>query len=113
MNSEVLPPLGRWFAPLIGRAPRNEACINKSRQETLKAVQILEDHLNTRPFLVEERMTLADLFAVSILGRAFQYVLDKKWRDEHPSIMQWFEIVRSLPNYRAVAGEQIFIQDAL
>jgi elongation factor 1-gamma len=85
-NSEVLVPLSGWFAPLIGRAPYVKSQVAKSRAQTLKAVQVLEDHLLRRTFLVGERVTLADLFVASIIERAFEYVLDRKWREEHPNV---------------------------
>ncbi|KAF3037410.1 hypothetical protein E8E11_004717 [Didymella keratinophila] len=103
-NSEVLPPLAGWFAPLIGRAPYVKSQVAKSRAQTLKAVQVLENHLLKKTFLVGERVTLADLFAASIIGRAFRHVLDKRWRDQHPNVTRWFETVHNVPYYAAVAG---------
>ena len=73
----------------------------------------MEDHLYRKTFLVGERVTLADLFAASIFGRAFQYVLDKKWRDQHPNITRWYEAVHNVSYYAAVAGELTFVEEAI
>ena len=110
-NSEILPPLAGWFAPLIGRAPYIKSQVAKSRTQTLKAVQVLEDHLHKRTFLVGERVTLADLFVASIIGRGFQYVLDRKWREGHPNVTRWYETVHNVPYYAAVAGEMMLIEE--
>lgn len=110
-NSEMLPPLGAWFAPLIGRAPYVKSKVAKSRAQALKAVQVFEDHLHPRTFLVGERVTLADLFAASIFARAFQYVLDKRWREEHQNVTRWFHTVYNVPYYTAVAGELVLTEE--
>jgi elongation factor 1-gamma len=76
-------------------------------------VQILEEHLRARTYLVGERVTLADLFATSVMERAFQYVLDRKWREGHPDVVRWFETVRNAPCYAAVAGELVLAEEAV
>ncbi|KAL1642185.1 elongation factor EF-1 gamma subunit [Didymella pomorum] len=112
-NSELLPSLAGWFAPLIGRAPLIKSAVAKSRAQTLKAVQVLEDHLQKQTFLVGERVTLADLFTASIVGRAFQYVLDRKWREQHPNVTRWFKTVHNAPYYAAVAGEMVLTEEVV
>lgn len=112
-NSEVLPPLAGWFAPLIGRAPYVKSQVAKSQKQTLRAVQVLEEHLHKQTFLVGERVTLADLFAASIVERAFQYVLDRRWREGHPNVMRWFETVYNVPYYAAVAGDVVLTEEVV
>lgn len=73
-NSEVLPALGGWFRPLIGRDAYNKKSVDTAQANSLKAIGVLEKHLLTQTFLVGERLTLADLFATSIIARGFQYV---------------------------------------
>jgi len=73
-NSEILPTLGGWFRPLIGRDPYNKKSVDTAQASALKAAGVLEKHLLTQTFLVGERLTIADLFATSIIARGFQYV---------------------------------------
>ena len=73
-NSEILPALGGWFRPLIGRDPYNKKSVDTAQANSFRAAGVLEKHLLTRTFLVGERLTLADLFATSIIARGFQYV---------------------------------------
>jgi len=73
-NSEILQNLGGWFRPLIGRGQYNKKSVDTAQANALKAVGVLEKHLLTQTFLVGERLTLADLFATSVLARGFQYV---------------------------------------
>lgn len=104
-NSEVLPPLGGWFRPLLGRDPYNKKSVEDSQKAAQKAVQIVEEHLLHNTYLAGERVSLADLFAAGIISRGFQYFYDKKWRAENPNVTRWYETVYNQPIYSAVAGK--------
>lgn len=113
VNSEVLPPLGGWFRPLIGRDPYNKKNVEESQKAALKAVHTLEEHLLTHTYLVSERLTLADIFGASILARGFQYFFDKTWRSNNPNVTRWYETVYNLPSYTQTAGKLEFINEAI
>lgn len=112
-NSEVLPPLGGWFRPILGRDPYNKKNVEDSQKAALKAVHAIEEHLLTHTYLVGERLTLADIFATSILARGFQYFFDKQWRDSNPNVTRWYETVYNQASYSAVAPKFEFITEAL
>ncbi|KAK0512596.1 hypothetical protein JMJ35_004613 [Cladonia borealis] len=112
-NSEVLPPLGGWFRPLIGRDPYNKKAVDDSQKKALKAVKVLDEHLLVHTFLVGERITLADLFTAGIISRGFQFFFDKQWREEHPSVTRWYETVYNQPIYSAVVDKLQFIDQAI
>lgn len=73
-NSEILSVLAGWFLPLIGREPYIKKNFDIAQAKSLKAISVLEKHLLSQTFLVGERLTLADLFATSILARGFAFV---------------------------------------
>ncbi|KAL2819653.1 glutathione S-transferase [Aspergillus cavernicola] len=102
--TEILPALGGWFNPLIGRAPFNVEAIQKCKEDTLFRMKILDDYLRDRKYLVGETLTLADLFVLGIVQGAFRFFLDPTWRGEHPGVSGWFEHVHSLPIVVDVAG---------
>ena len=112
-NSEILPSLGGWFRPLIGRDPYNKKNVEESKQTTLKTMQTLEDHLLSNTYLVSERLTLADLFSVGIISRGFQFFFDKEWRGEFPNVTRWFETVYNQSIYSEVASKLEFIEKAI
>ena len=112
-NSEVLPSLGGWFRPLIGRDPFNKKNVEDSMKATQQKMRVLEDHLMINTYLVSERLTLADLFTVGIVSRGFQFFFDKEWRNEHPSVTRWFETVYNQAIYKDVADELNFIETAI
>ena len=112
-NHEVLPPLGGWFRPLIGRDPYNKKNVDESSKKALKAVSVLNEHLLVNTYLVGERITLADLFTAGLISRGFQFFFDKQWREENPNVTRWYETVCSQPVYSDVAGKLGFIDEAI
>lgn len=103
-NSEILPSLGGWFNPLIGRAPFHKQDIERHMNATLQKLQVLENHLRTRTFLVGERLSLADLFVTGVVAGGFMCFFDRAWRADHPAVTRWFELVHAQPIYADVAG---------
>ena len=112
-NSELLPKLGGWFRPLVGRDPYNKKNVEDSQKAALKSIAALETHLLLNTYLVGERLTLADLFTAGIIARGFDYFFDKAWRKENPNVTRWYETVCNQPIYTAVAGELKFIDEAI
>jgi elongation factor 1-gamma len=111
-NSEILPNLGDWFQPLVGRMPYNKKHVDDAHKATLARLQVLEEHLLVNTYLVGERLTLADLFTTSLLSRGFQYLFDKKWREDFPNTTRWYETIRNQPVYAEVGGKVDFIAEA-
>jgi elongation factor 1-gamma len=112
-NQEVLPYLGGWFRPLVGRDPYNKKNVEDSSKAALKAVSVVEEHLLNNTYLAGERITLADLFAAGIISRGFQYFFDKKWRSENPNVTRWYETVYNQPIYSAVVPKLSLIDEAI
>ncbi|KAK0635665.1 hypothetical protein B0T17DRAFT_480589 [Bombardia bombarda] len=108
-NTEVLPRLGGWFRPLIGKDPYNKKSVEDASKAALKAISVVEAHLQNNTFLVGERITLADLFSVGLIARGFQYFFGKEWRAEYPNVTRWYETVYNQPIYSAVAPKFAFI----
>jgi elongation factor 1-gamma len=112
-NTELLPHLGGWFRPLIGRDPFNKKNMEDHMKATQLNLKVLEDHLLVNTYLVGERLTLADLFTTGIIARGFQFFFDKEWRAANPSITRWYETVANQSIYKDVAGELNFIEKAI
>jgi elongation factor 1-gamma len=104
-NSEVLPKLGSWFSPLLGKEPYNKKSVEDAQKATLRAISVVEAHLRDNTYLVGERITLADLFATGLIARGFEFFFDKEWRQKNPNVSRWYETVYNQPIYSAVAPE--------
>ncbi|KAF2462024.1 hypothetical protein BDY21DRAFT_330290 [Lineolata rhizophorae] len=112
-NSELLPSLGGWFRPLIGRDPYNKRNVDDSMKAALQKMKVFEDHLLVNTYLVGERITLADYFAAGIVTRGFQFFFDDKWRSENPNVTRWYETIRNQPDYEAVGGKLEYVKEAM
>ena len=101
-NSELLPPIGGYFRPLVGRDPYNKKNVDDSLTKTIQAANVLEQHLLVNTFLVGERLTLADLFVAGIASRGFEFMFDKKFRSINTNLTRWFETITNQPIYTAI-----------
>ena len=102
-NTEVLPAVGGWFRPIVGRDPYNKKNVEDSLAKAVKSMDVLEKHLLINTFLVGERMTLADLFTAGILGRAFQYYFDAKNKKAFPNLTRWHDTITNQDVWTASA----------
>lgn len=113
VNSEFLPAVAGFFRPILGRDPYNRKSVDDSQKAAYKAIGVLEQHLLSNTFLVGERITLADLFAVSIVSRGFEYLFDKKWQQENPNVTRWFLTIHNQPIYTAIVDKVPSIEHPL
>jgi elongation factor 1-gamma len=104
-NSEVLPKLGGWFRPLLGKDAYNKKAVEDSQKAALEVIAVAEAHLRDNTYLVGERITLADIFATGIISRGFEYFFDTEWRQANPNVSRWYETVYNQPIYSAVVPE--------
>ena len=112
-NTEVLPPIAGYFRPIQGIDPYNKKNVDESLKATNASLKVLDDHLLVHTFLVGERISLADLFVAGILSRGFEFIFDKQWREQNPSVTRWYETVYHQPIYKSVVPELNFIDEAL
>lgn len=61
--------------------------------------------------MVGERLTLADIFCVSLMTIGFKYIFDKKWRLSNPCTTRWYTMVYNQPAFSAIADELAFIDE--
>ncbi|KAB8266487.1 hypothetical protein BDV30DRAFT_221836 [Aspergillus minisclerotigenes] len=113
VNSEVLPHFGAWYRPLLGLDAYNKKNVEEASKVALKNISVLEKHLTANTFLVGERITLADIFAASLLTRAFATVLDKKFRSENPAVSRWFQTIVNQPYFKAVVENPVLVDEII
>jgi elongation factor 1-gamma len=87
------------FLPLIPNftdpAPFNQAAIQNGKLASLGMLSILEVMVTSKEYLVGEHLTLADIMVAIYVSRGLEWVLDAKWRLQHPAILMHFERVTS------------------
>jgi len=113
MNHEMLPALGDWFRPLIGRVAYNKKSVDEAEKVTYKKVGVLEKHLVHHTFLVGERLSVADLFACSLIARGYEFVFGKEFRAQYPNVTRWYDLIHHQEIMSSVLGEVKYIDEPL
>jgi len=97
-----------WVYPTLGViAQPSKSQSDKAREAIREAFNVLNSHLETRTFLVGERLTLADITVACDSLLLFQHVLDPKSRDAFVHVERWFQTVVNQPTVLKVLGESV------
>ncbi|TDL26848.1 elongation factor 1-gamma [Rickenella mellea] len=85
---------------------------NTLAERQIRSFGTLEKHLSTRTFLVNERITLADIAIASVIQNALKVTFDAPLRARHPNIVRHFETVVNQPKLKDIYGETEYIEKA-
>jgi elongation factor 1-gamma len=73
-NAEILPSIGAWFRPTVGRDPYNKKSVDAAEANIKTILTYLDSYLLDHTYLVGERLSLADIVVTAHLDRGFQFV---------------------------------------
>lgn len=102
---EIDVPMGCWLYPVLGISPFNAAATAKAKEDIKKALQVLENHLLLRTYLVGDRITLADITVASSLVYAMKFIFDAGFRKQFPCVVRWFLTLVNQPTFQSVVGD--------
>ncbi|KAK4045926.1 hypothetical protein OIV83_006518, partial [Microbotryomycetes sp. JL201] len=103
-NMHLLAALAGWIRPLTGMDAYNKAAVETAKNKALGELEYLEKILQSRTFLVGERLSLADLFTSAALVRGFEFVLDAEFRKSHVNVTRYFNTLVNQEAYKSVLG---------
>jgi elongation factor 1-gamma len=103
--SEIDLPASVWVFPILGFIPNNAQATQKAKGDVRKVLEILNKHLQTRTFLVGQRISLADIVVAASLVRLFQRVLDNGFRKPFVNANRWFLTIVNQEEFKKVSGE--------
>lgn len=103
--SEIDLPAGVWLYPILGYIEFNAEATNLAKGDIRKVLQILNDHLANRTYLVGERLSLADIVVGTSLVYLFKLVLDAGFRKPFTHVVRWFNTLVNQQNFIDVIGE--------
>lgn len=101
-ESEILPYTSSWVYPLLGIMQYNKNTVERAKEDTKHALDVLNKHLLNNTFLVGERITLADIVVFSNLLNAFQYVLEPSVCSAFGNLTRWFKTILNQPQVSKV-----------
>jgi glutathione S-transferase len=80
--------------PMLGRGEPDAEELSKGEEKFHRAAKLLDSHLATRPWLVGDTLTLADVSVAPVLmyAEAGKYPLEG-----YPHITAWFDKIQQLP----------------
>ncbi|CDO76003.1 hypothetical protein BN946_scf184780.g10 [Trametes cinnabarina] len=82
-------------------------------ERLVRSLNTLNTHLSNRTFLVNERITLADIFTAAIIQRALAVTFDAPLRAQFPNVIRHFETVVNQPQLKDIFGKTDYIEKAL
>ncbi|XP_063352700.1 elongation factor 1-gamma [Pelmatolapia mariae] len=104
-DSEIIPPASAWVFPTLGIMQFNKQATEQAKEDVKKFLAVLNQHLNTRTFLVGERVTLADITVACSMLWLYKQVLEPSFRQPYPNVTRWFVTCVNQPQFKAVLGE--------
>ncbi|XP_064417729.1 elongation factor 1-gamma-like [Latimeria chalumnae] len=104
-DSEIVPPASTWVFPTLGIMQYNKQATEHAKEEVKKVLGVLDLHLQTRTFLVGERVTLADIAVVCSLLWLYKQVPEPSFRQPYVNANWWFVTCVNQPQFKAVLGE--------
>jgi len=112
-NSDLLVAIGGFFRPTVGKDPYNKKSVDDAVIRTRGLCKYLDDKLQTRTFLVGERLTIADYHVTAMLSRGFESLFDPEWRKDFPNVTRFWTTVHHQKLYKEVQGEPKFIDERM
>lgn len=104
-DSEFTPATANWVYPCLGVSQFNKQTTERAKTDLRRSLQVLNSALETKTFLVGERVTLADVSVACNLLSLCTMVCDPEFRKPYPNVTRWFETVVNQPNVKSVVGE--------
>jgi len=104
-DQEILPACCAWVFPTLGVMPFNKQNTERAKEDVRRCLNVLNLHLETRTFLVGERVTLADISVACNLLLLYQHVLEPSFRKDYVNTNRWFNTLVNQAQFRSVLGE--------
>jgi glutathione S-transferase len=91
--------VARYIKRYLGNPASEQARLNSKMPPGYKALDVMEQHLNSRTFFVNETYSLADvaLYAYTHVAHEGGFEMQR-----YPHIQRWLARVAQLPNYRGM-----------
>jgi len=104
-DHELLPPVCAWVFPLIGVIQSDAQTVAKAKEECLRVLKVLDDHLLFRTFVLGHRISLADITLFCNLTFLYKHVLSPAVRRPFTCLNRWFKTLQGHPAFRQHVGD--------
>jgi len=101
-DKEVLPSACTWVYPTLGFKNYNKQETEKAQAHIKKCLNLLNGFLESRTFLVGERVTLADIVLTCNMMMLYAQVLDVNFREPYGNVTRWFTTCINQPQFKQI-----------
>ena len=77
----------------------------KAKADLGKGLELLNNHLLDKTYLVNHQITLADIVVASTLLYPFKLVADKNYLKPYPNVVRWFQTCVNQAEFQQVVGQ--------
>ncbi|XP_014783693.1 elongation factor 1-gamma [Octopus bimaculoides] len=103
-DNEILPASCTWVYPCLGIIQFNKQETEKAKEQIKKVLTVLNQHLQTRTFLVGEKISQADITVCCNMLQLYKLVLDPEFRKSYINVNRWFTTMINQPQVKSVIG---------
>ncbi|CAG8539396.1 678_t:CDS:2, partial [Scutellospora calospora] len=111
-ENEIIPHANTWINPILGITQYNKAAHVQSTEGLKKSLSVLEKILLKKTYLVNERITLADISVATALYLPFKLVLDTEFRKDYKNLTRWYVTLVNQPAFKKILGEVTLVDVA-
>ncbi|CAK8696977.1 unnamed protein product [Clavelina lepadiformis] len=104
-DNDLMPAACTWVYPTLGLTQYNKQSTEKAKEEVKTVLNLLNNHLLTRTFLVGERVSQADISMACTLLMLYINVLEPGFRKPYGNVNRWFVTLVNQPEFKKVLGE--------
>ncbi|GJP36240.1 hypothetical protein CLOM_g20773 [Closterium sp. NIES-68] len=104
-TNEIDAHLWRWFAPYYGYGNKVQEVEDKAKEACKRGLASLNSHLESNTFVVGNRVTLADIVAVSQLWTGYITMFTPEFMKEFPHVDRFWNTLINQPKVKKVIGE--------
>jgi elongation factor 1-gamma len=101
---EITPVSTTLVYPCMGILQFNKSNNEHAKDELKHILQLLNNYLRTRTYLVGECITLADITIACDLLLLFQWIIEQSIRETYPNVTRWFLTLVHQQEFQAVIG---------
>lgn len=89
---------------IMGHVESDLNVLKSAQKELLPSLKLLESHFLYNTYLVDNRITLADITIASTLITAFKICFDNNYRKQFTNLTRWFTTIAGQNEFRNVCG---------
>lgn len=96
------------FASIIGYLPIDEETFKESQKKFKDYIRTLDEKVKDREFIVGDKLTIADIYLVSVLNFQFAILLDAGFRKAIPNLVKYYTTIRNTDVFVKYFGKPRF-----